>query len=365
MIIETLSDSPALLERGVRHIEELQLVSLGIGPDRISDIAANLIKRFLITYTQKQCELWGISLSPDAPVEHIFDPKTGGWYDGYFDLPTSPLDGSPILLVPRRVVRTLPWINYDDYFRLEFSSYLRAKRVRARLRSRTRRVSSASTRDKRKVVEISRAEIERVDRYVSKKEASAAEAQPTLSYIDQKGTCPESESLKNKLRQLNSGDERAAEYQRLILEALNFLFNPELIDGELEVRTVDGTERRDILFTNDSDQSFWTYLRTEHSAILLMFETKNTKTIDNSYLNQTAVYLGDRLGRIGFILTRTPLKAAQERKAFSIYNDSNPRKIILVLSDSDIESMLDMKCAGQDPMRYIQKLYRTFRTSVQ
>ena len=96
-----------------------------------------------------------------------------------------------------------------------------------------------------------------------------------------------------------------------------------------------------------------------------MFETKNTKTLENTHLNQTATYLGDRIGRLGFIVTRNSLQEAQRKKAFSIYNDSNPRKIILTLSDLDIITMLDMKCAGRDPMRYIQKLYRSFRTSVQ
>jgi hypothetical protein len=60
------------------------------------------------------------------------------------------------------------------------------------------------------------------------------------------------------------------------LEVLNYLFNPELIDGEPEVRTIDGTERRDIIFTNDSDESFWEYVRTAHDGIFLMFEAKNT-----------------------------------------------------------------------------------------
>ena len=131
------------------------------------------------------------------------------------------------------------------------------------------------------------------------------------------------------------------------------------------MRTVDGTERRDVIFTNDSDQSFWSYLRSEHSSIFLMFESKNCEELENSHFNQTATYLGDRLGRLGFIVTRRPLNAPQKKKAFSIYNDSQPRKIILVLSDQDVVAMLDIKCDGKDPMRYIQKLYRSFRTSVQ
>jgi len=35
-------------------------------------------------------------------------------------------------LVPRRLVRVLPWINYDDFFRTEFSAYLAARRSAVR-----------------------------------------------------------------------------------------------------------------------------------------------------------------------------------------------------------------------------------------
>lgn len=93
LIIETLGDSPALLQRGVRHVEELQLVALGIGPDLTSDIAANLIKGFLIDYTRRQSELWNIPLKSGVPINHIFDPERYEWYDDYVDLPVSPIDG--------------------------------------------------------------------------------------------------------------------------------------------------------------------------------------------------------------------------------------------------------------------------------
>ena len=39
LIVETVAGSPGLQERGVRHVEEMQLVSAGIGADRVSDIA--------------------------------------------------------------------------------------------------------------------------------------------------------------------------------------------------------------------------------------------------------------------------------------------------------------------------------------
>jgi hypothetical protein len=111
LIIETIADSPSLIDRGIRHIEEMQLVSLYIGPDRISDITANLMKQFLIVYTQTQCKVWNISLAKDIPIQNVFDPANMGWFDGYFDLPISPFDQTAILLVPKRIVRALPWIN--------------------------------------------------------------------------------------------------------------------------------------------------------------------------------------------------------------------------------------------------------------
>jgi hypothetical protein len=96
-----------------------------------------------------------------------------------------------------------------------------------------------------------------------------------------------------------------------------------------------------------------------------MFEVKNTDSVETSHLNQTATYLGERLGRFGFLVTRKPPSEAKQKKTFSIYNDSNPRKIILILSDQDLREMLDMKCRRADPMRFIQRMYRKFRQSVQ
>jgi hypothetical protein len=102
----------------------------------------------------------------------------------------SPYDKSPILLVPRRIVRTLPWINYDDFFKMEFAAYLRAKRIRGRIGNERQYVSRSTDIDKEKVVQVTRAEIERVDRYVSAKEATASAAQPSLTYLNVSGTCP-------------------------------------------------------------------------------------------------------------------------------------------------------------------------------
>jgi len=360
LILDTLKRSPALQDRGVKHVEELQLFSAGIGPDRVSDIAGSILKSFLISYTQRQSALWNIPLKSGVPIAHVFDQQSWQWLDGYYDLPTSPLDDSPILLVPRRLVRQLPWINYDDFLRTEFRAYLQARRPPSR-------VTRAATDDiaKTDVVSVTRADVSLVEHYVKAREQVSADAQPFLDFHDE-DACREAEALKQKLADTPVGQEHAAAYQKLLLEIFNFLFNPELIDGELEVRTVDGTERRDIIYTNDSDESFWDYLRNEHSSFLVMLEAKNVRELDGAAFNQTATYLGSRVGRFGMIVTRVAPSEAMQKKAFAIWNDSGvQRKVILVLCDSDIRELLDWRCQNRSPTKWLQRRYREFRSHVQ
>lgn len=366
LIVETLLGSPELQQRGVRHVEEMQLVSAGIGPDRVSDITANILKKFLIGYTQRQCEIWQLPLKKGVPILHVYDPSSQLWSDTYEDLPVSPADGSPILLVPRRIVRLLPWINYDDFLRTEFAAYLSAKQQSARqAMPRSGHGTQSDARDKHQVVTITRRDIGIVERYVKARESQAAQARPAIDYIDE-DACKEAEALKEKLAAVQPGREQAEEYQRLVLEILNYLFNPELIAGEPQVRTIDGTERRDIIFTNDSDESFWAYVRTNHDGIFVMFEAKNTNDLGLADINQTAAYLGDRIGRFGVIVTRQSPKETVHRKIFAVWNDSGPdRKVILTLSDDELRELLDARCREQSPTKWMQNHYRSFRTSVQ
>ena len=368
LIIETVVGSPGLQERGIHHVEEMQLVSAGIGPDRVSDIAANVLKSFLIQYTQRQCSIWGMPMQRGVPVRHIYDRSSQRWTDSYEDLPASSVDGSAILLVPRRIVRVLPWINYDDFVRTEFNAYLAAKRQAVRQSGKASdrgQRGESGLKAKESVVTITRNDITLVERYVRSREAQAANARPAIDYIDE-DACREAESLKERLAGIQPGREQATEYQRLVLEILNYLFNPELIEGQPEVRTIDGTERRDIIFTNDSDESFWAYVRTNHDGFLVMFEAKNTNDLGLAEINQTATYLGDRIGRLGVIVTRrTPAETVQ-RKIASVWNDSAPnRKAILTLTDDHLRELLDLRCRNGSPTKWMQNHYRKFRTSLQ
>ncbi len=89
-----------------------------------------------------------------------------------------------------------------------------------------------------------------------------------------------------------------------MLDAFTFLFEPDLTGGELEVPTFLGTERRDVIFWNEAERSFWQYIQSYGSPLVLI-ECKNTADVAPDHITQTAAYLGARLGMFGLVVSRT------------------------------------------------------------
>ena len=366
LLADLLEASDAVRKRGIRHVEELQLLSVGVGADRISDIAANALKRPLVEYTQQQAGLWSIPLRSNVPLAHYFDAADMEWRDGYFDLPINPISGRPLLLVPRRVVRLLPWINYNDFYTTDAQLLLppRPRLPRYPGMARERRLELA----KQDMVAKVRESPSVLEQYVSRKERDASSAQPLLAAEPEGGQLRASaEELLARLEGTPTGTAAASAYQHLVYEVLNFLFEPDLTGGEMEVSTYLGTERRDILYWNEAERSFWAYERLTYMSPLVMFECKNVTELETDHVNQTATYLGARLGMLGFVVTRNSASDALLRKTYSVYNDSPsvPRKTILVISDSDLRTMIGERANGASPTATIQQMYRRFRSRVQ
>lgn len=355
LLIDTLRASPALLDRGIRHAEELQLFSIGIAEDRVSDMAANVMKQFLVSYTQAQSGLWGLPLSEGVPLQNVWDVKQHEWIDQYVSLPVDPQTGIPILLVPRWVVRRLPWINYPDFLRMDLAPFLRS-----RLGGSVRRPPP-----KAQAVAVTRTHVDLVDSYVRKKERDALHAQPDAPPLlaDSPPLCDDGVK---RLLALGPGRKDAYDYQRLALHLLNCLFEPELVDGQPQVRSASGVEIRDLVFTNNSDLPFLSYLRTNYDNALVVFELKNTQDLEPDDVNQLANYLGDAMGRCGFLLTRNAPSARTLAKARATFNKLSPRRAIIVLSDQDLERMASLKRTGtRHPGQHLQAKYREFVQSIE
>lgn len=100
------------------HLEKLCLIKEGVGRDTISDFTTNLIKEYLLKYTEAFAKKYiDKSLRREMAVERVsFNYETESWQSGVFDLPV--LDNKYVLLSPMEILtKDETWINKPDFFR--------------------------------------------------------------------------------------------------------------------------------------------------------------------------------------------------------------------------------------------------------
>ena len=108
------------------HLEKLCLIKEGVGRDNISDFTTNLIKEYLLNYTEKFAKKYiKANQRKRVAVERVrFNYVTETWAIGEFELPY--FGNNYIILTPRDILtKDDIWINkrdlYNDYNRIPSS----------------------------------------------------------------------------------------------------------------------------------------------------------------------------------------------------------------------------------------------------
>ena len=99
------------------HLEKLCLFKERVGKDSISDFTTNLIKEYLLKYTEKFAQDFiHPSLKRRVRVNKVrFNYRTESWESDYFDLPF--LDKDYVILTPKDMLtKDETWINRTDLF---------------------------------------------------------------------------------------------------------------------------------------------------------------------------------------------------------------------------------------------------------
>ena len=153
-ILSTFRNIPQIARNGFIHFEEIQLLVENFSKDRVSDISCNFIKSFLIDYTIQQCKRYNI------PIEFIdiqlFNTRKLKLDNEKVTLPLNPNNKEPILLVPKRWLRNIPWINFEDYF-LDYIST-------------SKKILEGKTIPRVQVLEYNRKNYDQVQAYVKRKQ---------------------------------------------------------------------------------------------------------------------------------------------------------------------------------------------------
>jgi hypothetical protein len=165
------------------HLEKLCLVREGVGKDNISDFTTNLIKEFLLEYTQKfAVENIDKNKLQKIPVDKVvFNYSTESWESKEYILPYQ--DGDFVLLTPKDILtKDEVWINKDDLYE-DFSrirSSLTNEELRSQLNNFLRKELGLSEKTKKEENEAYRKALvqfpELIDHYVRFKEDNGESA---------------------------------------------------------------------------------------------------------------------------------------------------------------------------------------------
>lgn len=123
-ILSLFRNIPQYRDSGLVHIEEIQLFVDHIGRDKISDLSCSFVKSFLIDFTIDQCNKYGIP-TEDSDVPAIYNAKHNRFDTERVELPINPENKHPLIFVPKRWLRHVPWLSFDEYF----SEYCPAEKI--------------------------------------------------------------------------------------------------------------------------------------------------------------------------------------------------------------------------------------------
>ena len=331
---------------GFTHFEEIQLYVDGISKDRISDFTCNFLKSFLIDYTVQQCLELGIPLAR-VKLESLYNYRQNAFQLGVeVELPVHPDRGTPLLLVPKRWLRHVPWINFDEYF----ASYCPKDDVINRQGSDERVQVLIYNRDNYGVVES----------YVKLKERVADDCKNDPLFKQIPVLSARRKLTEIKALSTGTGDKADKKYENAAAQLLASLLYPHLDFADTQSRSDGGATIRDLIFYNNRSVDFLKEILDDYQSRQLVMELKNARAIEREHINQLNRYLTNEFGRFGVLVTRNRLPRAMFKNTVELW--SGQRKCIITLTDQDLELMVEVYDSKQrSPLEVLKRSYIDFR----
>jgi len=343
-ILSQFKKIPQLQKNGFVHFEEIQLLVDNFSKDRVSDIACNYIQSFLVDFTIEQCEEYGIPIEKVNLVK-IYNIKTNKFEQEATHLPINPLTKEPIIFVPKRWLKFVPWINTDDYFKSYYINNIHKE--------------GDKVPDKVKLLNFNRHNYDIVKAYTAIKEKQFEDCKldPLFSQIP-------ITSAKRKfstITKLPSGktDNADRKFEDSVSQLMASLLYPHLDFAQEQSRTDSGVLIRDLIFYNNNSTEFLDDIYQTYDSKQLVFELKNVKEVSREHIFQLNRYLNDQFGKFGIIVTRNPPPKKVFKNTIDLW--SGQRRCILILDDSDLKLMVQVFASKQrDPIEIIKKKYIEF-----
>lgn len=349
-LFEALRDSSAARTGFLSSLAECELLIEGIARDKISDLTTNIIRYHLAQYTKDQCELLGIP-THQLPLSPYYSERNNEWLSDYFELPM--IYGKPILLVPKAIVRYDTAYDAQQYYNNYVISYLQAENIDANTSLVKTLRSGEKIVYKKDVKATFRLTKENLYRFSRDHPRVLVSYRDYLSELEKRG--PESlvtpadetqiaEILTEALRSIPPGSEHAADYHRLMIGIVEFIFFPNLLYPVKEAEIHEGRKRIDIVMENGATEGILFRLHNVRHlpCAFVPFECKNYRTeVANPEIDQLAGRFSSNRGRFGMLCCRN-FEDRQTFLARCIDTFRDDRGLIIPIDDNTVIQLLEL-----------------------
>ncbi|MBQ7862079.1 MAG: DEAD/DEAH box helicase family protein [Clostridia bacterium] len=145
----------------------------------------------------------------------------------------------------------------------------------------------------------------------------------------------------------------AQEYEEICSSIIKYLFKSEFPQFSEQHKTNDEMFRMDIICSLKGTTAFWEFLIRYYNTKFIVFECKNYK----DKLKQNLIYITEKylfnpaLRNVAFIISRNGFSSNAQKAAIGILKDQG--KLIIDLTDNDLEIMINAKIEGNEPSDYL------------
>ena len=355
-IQQAFETSQAAKSGDIRDIADCALLIPGINRDKISDITANILKRELILFTQKQCNLLSIPMRRVA-VNNAFDYNTFTFTSFYAELPV--INGKAKILLPLSSVRQDPQLSKEKYYRNFVLEYLRAEHSHAGdslavvLKNGTIKVRIADLKKRYPLgtdllYKFSKAHPQVLQKYKSELRRTAnRKTSPVL--VTKRKVLTGQERI-DIIANIKPGNADATNFHKIIYDSLIHIFGKRLSNPNSEVKINDGRKRIDIVFSNSDNHGFFHDLNSLHhiKCPKIFVECKNYgHEIGNPEVDQLQGRFSNHRGNFGILVCRS----IKNRKDLLLRCRDvlhGRQGYVIALDDEDIDRLINFKEKGEE-----------------
>ncbi len=360
-IFRSLQTSRAVQTGLVEDIEDCQIFVDNIGKDKVSDMTTNVIRKHLITYTQKQCEIWDIPMHDGTPSGFYWNRSTETWSTEYTNMLVA--DERIILLVPKSIVSFCNNYVPSKYYQHYILNFMQNEHLRLGshlVRSKQNRngeivynvykkdVAEEHPYSKEYLTEFTALHPEIFSNFrqeTSAMQTSLLDEEIIGSNIDIESLC---ENLIETLNSIPPGRDNASRYHKLVFSILELLMYPHLTSPQIEREINEGRKRIDISFDNAATSGFFYDLHNVNQipCTYIFVECKNyTNDPSNPELDQLIGRFSPNRGKFGMLCCRTidNINLFKQRCRDSYISDHG---LIIPITDDDLIESLESVASG-------------------